>query len=53
MAKDHPRSQKTQPKGNDKAGRPNKPIEIPVLKREDFEQLLRRATKAGPAGGAG
>ncbi len=38
--------QKTQPKGIDKAtGKPYEPIEIPVPKRGEIEDLLRRAAK--------
>jgi hypothetical protein len=36
-------TQRTQPKGKDAQGEPAKPIEIPVPKRNDFEQLLKRA----------
>lgn len=37
--------QKTTPKGKDKNGRPYEPIEIPVPKRETFENLVRKASK--------
>ncbi len=38
--------QKTTPKGIDpKTGKPFEPIEIPVPKRRDFEDVLRRATR--------
>jgi hypothetical protein len=40
------RRQKTTPKGIDpKTGKPFEPIEIPVPKRRDFEDVLRRATR--------
>lgn len=40
------RKLKTQPKGIDpKTGKPFEPIEIPPLKRKEFEGLLRRAAK--------
>jgi hypothetical protein len=40
------RKQKTQPKGIDpKTGKPYEPIEIPPLKRGEFEDVLRRAAK--------
>jgi hypothetical protein len=43
---DQPKSQKTTPKGIDpKTGKPYEPVEIPPLKREDFEGVLRRAAK--------
>jgi hypothetical protein len=36
--------QKTQPKGKDKrTGKPADPIEIPVPRRKQFEDLLKRA----------
>ena len=42
-AKDQPK-QKTQPKGKDKrTGKPAQPLEIPVPKRKQFEDLLKRA----------
>lgn len=38
--------QKTTPKGIDpKTGKPYEPIEIPVPRREEIENLLRRAAK--------
>jgi hypothetical protein len=37
--------QKTTPKGKDKTGKPYEPIEIPVPKRKDFEDLLSRSAK--------
>lgn len=41
---EEPRKQKTTPKGiNPKTGKPYEPIEIPVPKRGDIEQLLRKA----------
>ena len=40
-----PRKQQTQPKGKDASGKPNKPIEIPVPKKGDFERLLKKAAK--------
>ena len=40
------RTQKTAPKGIDpKTGKPYEPIEIPVPKRGDIEQLLRKAAQ--------
>jgi hypothetical protein len=42
------RKQKTQPKGKDKrTGGPADPIEIPVPKRKQFEDLLKRAALRG------
>jgi hypothetical protein len=42
-------TQLTQPKGIDpKTGKPYKPVEIPVPKREDWENLLSRAAKPLP-----
>jgi hypothetical protein len=41
--------QKSQPRGVDDKGQPAKPIDIPVPKREDFDKLLRRATKGKDA----
>jgi hypothetical protein len=49
MTDDQPK-QKTTPKGKDKSGKPYEPIEIPVPKRKDFEELFRRAAKR-PGGG--
>jgi hypothetical protein len=41
--------QKTQPKGIDKkTGKPYEPIHIPVPKRGEIEDLLRRAAKPAP-----
>jgi hypothetical protein len=37
--------QKSTPKGKDKSGKPHEPIEIPVPKRRDFEDVLRRAAR--------
>lgn len=37
--------QKSTPKGRDKSGKPYEPIEIPVPKRGDFEDLVKRAAK--------
>jgi hypothetical protein len=38
-------TQKTQPRGIDpKTGKPYEGIEIPVPKRKDFEDVLKRAT---------
>ena len=44
---DHERepTQKTQPQGKDKRGRPHKPIDIPIPKRDDIERLLTKAAK--------
>jgi hypothetical protein len=42
---DKPKPQKTTPKGKDSKGRPAKPIDIPGLKRKDFDAALRRAAK--------
>jgi len=39
------REQDTQPKGKDKDGKPAKPVKIPVPKRADVEDLLRKASK--------
>jgi hypothetical protein len=41
---DEPKQPK-QPKGKDGRGRPAKPIEIPVPKRQDFHRLIKRAAK--------
>lgn len=38
-------TQKTTPKGTDKSGKPHEPIDIPVPKRKDFEDVLRRASR--------
>jgi hypothetical protein len=38
-------TQKSTPKGKDKSGKPYEPIEIPVPKRKDFEDLLSRSAK--------
>jgi hypothetical protein len=47
-ADDKPKTQKTQPKGiNKKTGKPYEPIEIPIPKRGEIEELLRRAAKPG------
>jgi hypothetical protein len=38
------RKQKTQPKGKDKrTGKPADPIDIPIPRRKQFEDMLRRA----------
>lgn len=40
------RKQKTTPKGVDpKTGKPYEPIEVPVPKRGDFEDMLRKVAK--------
>ena len=40
------REQDTQPKGKDKeTGEPHKPVKIPVPKRDEIEQVLKRAAK--------
>lgn len=45
MANESPK-QKTQPKGIDpKTGKPYEPIEIPAIKRGEFEGALRRVAK--------
>lgn len=42
------KTQKTTPKGIDpKTGKPYEPIDIPVPKREEIEELLRRAAGQG------
>lgn len=46
MPKHSVRTQKTTPKGKDKSGKLHEPIEIPVPKRKDFEDLLRRSAEA-------
>lgn len=44
-------TQQTQPRGIDpKTGKLYEPVEIPVPEREDFDKLVRRATKS-PARG--
>jgi hypothetical protein len=44
------RKQKTQPKGRDKkTGKPHEPIEVPVPKRGEVEDLLKRAAKGRPS----
>jgi hypothetical protein len=54
MTDDHerepkPKTQLTQPRGIDpKTGEPYEPIEIPVPKREDIEDLLSRAARPLP-----
>jgi hypothetical protein len=46
MTKKPENTQKTQPKGIDpKTGKPYEPIEIPIPKRGEIEDLLRRAAK--------
>jgi hypothetical protein len=48
MADESKPTQKTQPKGIDpKTGKPYEPIEIPIPKRGEIEELLRRAGKPG------
>jgi hypothetical protein len=39
------RKQKSTPKGKDKSGKPYGGIEIPVPRRKDFEDLVKRAAK--------
>lgn len=46
MADDRKPTQKTTPKGKDKRGKPHEPIEIPVPKRGEVENLIRRAAQA-------
>jgi hypothetical protein len=46
MPDDTPKPQKTTPKGKDDKGEPAKPIEIPGLKRKDFDAALGKAAKA-------
>ena len=41
-------TQRTQPKGTDKPGKPYEPITIPVPKRDEIEDLLSRAAKPVP-----
>ena len=45
---DHERepTQKTQPQGKDKRGRPHKPIDIPVPTREAVRDAFERLAKA-------
>jgi hypothetical protein len=51
MADEQPKTQLTQPKGIDpKTGKPYEPIEIPVGKREDFENAIDRAANPKLAG---
>ena len=38
-------TQQTQPKGKDEDGKPHPPVEIPVPRREFFDQLLKRVAK--------
>ena len=38
-------TQKTQPKGKDKAGEPYEPVDIPVPKREDVFGILEKFAK--------
>jgi hypothetical protein len=45
MAAERKATQKSTPKGKDKSGKPHEPIEIPVPKRRDFEDVLRRAAR--------
>jgi hypothetical protein len=46
MNKKREKTQKTQPKGiNPETGKPYRPIDIPVPKRGEIEELLRRAAK--------
>jgi len=48
MADDQKPTAKTTPKGiNPKTGKPYEPIEIPIPKREDFEDLVKRASRPG------
>jgi hypothetical protein len=42
---DQPKPQKTTPKGKDDKGEPAKPVEIPGLKRKDFDAAIRRTSK--------
>jgi hypothetical protein len=37
--------QKSTPKGKDKGGKPYEGIEIPVPKRKDFEELVKRSAR--------
>jgi hypothetical protein len=51
---DETRKQKTTPKGIDpKTGKPYEPIEIPVPRRRDFEDMLKRAAKPSRSNNAG
>jgi hypothetical protein len=45
MADKREPKQKTQPKGKDETGRPHSPVDIPVPKRGDIDDLLSRASK--------
>jgi hypothetical protein len=46
MAKEPmPKSQKTTPKGKDKSGKPHKSVQVPALKRKDFDAAIRRAAE--------
>lgn len=46
MADDRKPMQKTTPKGIDpKTGKPYEPVEIPPLKRGEFDEMLRRAAR--------
>ena len=38
-------TQRTQPKGKDEDGKPNKPMDVPVPKRSTFDRLLAKASK--------
>jgi len=48
MADDPQKTQQTQPKRTDERGQPAKPIEIPVPKRRDVEDVLDRLIEAVP-----
>ena len=43
-----PKTQQTRPFGRDTAGKPHKPITIPVPKRQDVEDALDRLIDATP-----
>jgi hypothetical protein len=43
MVEDRKPTQKTQPRGTDDEGKPAKPIDIPVPKRSDVRDLLKKA----------
>jgi hypothetical protein len=45
MTEDRKRTQRTTPQGKDKSGKPHEPIDIPVPKRRDFEDVLKRAAR--------
>jgi hypothetical protein len=38
-------TQQSQPRGTDEDGKPHKPVEIPVPKRDEIDRLLKKAAK--------